>query len=177
MSTRLVFVDESVRSNRYLLCAVTVDGSDAGQLRREVRSMLLAGQRRLHFKLEGKRRRRVLLDQLVALDLDVAIVQSRITPDHAAEDARAECLAVIVGEVQIDGPAATLYIERRDGLDHHDRETIVRARLREPALNFEHLRPHGDPLLWIPDAFAWAVGARGEWLDRVRDAVTIRDLG
>lgn len=177
MSTRLVFVDESVRSNRYLLCGVTVDGSDAGQLRREVRSMLLAGQRRLHFKLEGKRRRRVLLDQLVALDLDVSIVQSRITHEHSAEDARASCLGVIVEEAQADGQAATLYIERRDGLDQYDRETIVRARRREPALNFEHLRPHGDPLLWIPDAFAWAVGARGDWLDRVRDGVTIQDLG
>jgi hypothetical protein len=69
-----------------------------------------------------------------------------------------------------------LYIERRDGLDDHDRETIVRARESMPALSFEHLRPHGDPLLWIPDAFAWAVGARGEWLDRVRDAVTIHDV-
>ena len=139
--------------------------------------MLLAGQRRLHFKLEGKRRRRALLDQLIALELNVAIVQSRITPDRTGEEARAECLTVIVAEAQTGGPAATLYIERRDGLDHHDRETIVRARRREPALSFEHLRPHGDPLLWIPDAFAWAVGARGEWLDRVRDAVTIRDLG
>ena len=176
MSTRLVFVDESLRSNRYLLCAVTVDGSEAGQLRREVRSMLLAGQRRLHFKLEGKRRRRTLLDQLVALGLDVAIVQSRTSIDRSAEDVRAKCLAVIVEAAQADGQAATLYVERRDGLDHYDRETIVRARRREPALNFEHLRPHGDPLLWIPDAFAWAVGARGEWLDRIRDAVTIRDL-
>lgn len=57
---------------------------------------------------------------------------------------------MIVRDVQIDGPAATLHIERRDGLDHHDRDTIVRARRREPALNFEHLRPHGDPLLWVP---------------------------
>ena len=176
MSSRLVFVDESLRSNRYLLCAVTVDGSDAGQLRREVRSMLLAGQRRLHFKLEGKRRRRVLLDQLVSLELDVSIVQARTSIDRSAEDVRADCLAVIVETAQADGQAATLYVERRDGLDHYDRETIVRARRREPALNFEHLRPHGDPLLWIPDAFAWAVGARGEWLDRVRDAVTIRHL-
>ena len=109
--------------------------------------------------------------------MTVLVVQSRITPDRTAEHARAECLALIIEHAQADDRGATLYIERRDGLDHRDRETIVRARRREPALNFEHLRPHGDPLLWIPDAFAWAVGARGEWLDRVRDAVTIRDLG
>jgi hypothetical protein len=119
----------------------------------------------------------VLLDQLVALGLDVTIVQSRTSTDRSAEDVRAECLALIVEAAQANGQVATLYVERRDGLDHHDRETIVRARRPEPSLNLEHLRPHGDPLLWVPDALAWAVGARGEWLDRVRDAVTIRDLG
>ena len=53
MTSRLVFIDESIRSDRYLLCSVTVDGAEAGQLRREVRGLLLGGQRRLHFKLEG----------------------------------------------------------------------------------------------------------------------------
>ncbi len=176
MSNRFVFIDESLRSNRYLLCGVTVDAERAGQLRRDVRGMLLAGQRRLHFKLEGKRRRRVLLDQLVELDLEVVIVQTRITSSRSGEEARADCLGVLVDHAQSEDRGATLYIERRDGLDHHDRETIVRTRRRQPTLNFEHLRPHSDPLLWVPDAFAWAVGARGEWLDRVRDVVTVRDV-
>lgn len=171
-----MFIDESLRSNRYLLCGVIIDASKAGQLRREVRGLLLAGQRRLHFKLEGKRRRRVLLDQLVSLDVKVVVLQCRVAADRSAEQARAECLSKLVHLAQSEGQGATLYIERRDGLDGHDRATIVRARSSEPALNFEHLRPHGDPLLWIPDAFAWAVGARGEWLNRVRDFVTIDEL-
>jgi hypothetical protein len=176
MSRRLVFIDESIRSNRYLLCAASVEASRAGQLRRDVRGMLLPGQRRLHFRLEGKRRRRLLLARLVKLDLDIHIFQSRITPERTAEGTRARCLSMLVEQAQAGGGAATLYIERRDGLDDHDRETIVRTRESKPALNFEHLRPQSEPLLWIPDAFAWAVGARGEWLDRVRDAVTIHDV-
>jgi hypothetical protein len=176
MSSRLVFIDESIRSNRYLLCALSIEASMAGRLRRDVRGMLLAGQRRLHFKLEGKRRRRHLLAQFVKLELDIFVVRSQITSERTAEGARAECLATLVEQAQAGGRGVTLYIERRDGLDQNDRETIVRAREPKPALNFEHLRPQGEPLLWIPDAFAWAVGARGEWLDRVRDAVTIHDV-
>jgi len=176
VSQRLVFIDESLRSDRYLLAGVTVEAAHAGQLRREVRNLLLAGQRRLHFKLEGKRRRRVLLDQLVLLDVEVVVIQCRVTAHRSAEQARAQCLTRLVALAQSGGEAATLYIERRNGLDAHDRATIVRARSPEPPLNFEHLRPHGDPLLWVPDAFAWAVGARGEWLGRVRGIATIDEL-
>jgi hypothetical protein len=138
--------------------------------------MLLGGQRRLHFKLEGKRRRRLLLARLVELELAVLVVQARIAHQRTAEDARAQCLRVVVGHTQADERDATLYIERRDGLDELDRATIAGARRRNPVLNFEHLNPHGDPLLWLPDAFAWAVGARGEWFDRVRDVVTVHDI-
>ena len=171
-----MFIDESLRSDRYLLCGVMVEAARAGQLRREVRGLLLPGQRRLHFKLEGKRRRRVLLDQLATLDVEVVVLQCRVTRSRSAEEARAECLTRLVALAQSSAEAATLYIERRNGLDAHDRAAIVRARSPEPPLNFEHLRPHSDPLLWLPDAFAWAVGARGEWLGRVRDAVTINEL-
>ena len=110
------------------------------------------------------------------LELDVLVVQSRITLDGSAEEARSECLAVVVERSQAGPAGATLYIERRDGLDHHDRETILCARRNESPLNFEHLPPHSDPLLWVPDAFAWAVGARGQWLGRVSDAVVVQDL-
>ena len=108
MNSRLVFIDESIRSNRYLLCAASVEASRAGQLRRDVRRMLLPGQRRLHFRLEGKRRRRLLLAQLVKLDLDVVLVQSRMTPDRTAEGARALCLSTLVEQAQADGRDATL---------------------------------------------------------------------
>lgn len=35
------------------------------------------------------------------------------------------------------------------------------------SLVYEHLRPHEEPLLWVSDAAAWAVGASREWRKRV----------
>jgi hypothetical protein len=31
----------------------------------------------------------------------------------------------------------------------------------------EHMRAFEEPLLWLPDALAWAHGAGGEWRQRI----------
>jgi hypothetical protein len=58
-------------------------------------------------------------------------------------------------------------LERLDRhLDHTDRQTITRAlNLARPLaaddgtgdFSCEHLQPHEEPALWIPDAVAWAM--------------------
>ncbi|HWB34749.1 MAG TPA: hypothetical protein VHA75_01865, partial [Rugosimonospora sp.] len=63
-----------------------------------------------------------------------------------------------------------LVIESREGRDHIDRRTIYTALQSlgvPPSLRYEHLRGHEEPLLWIPDAIAWAYGAGGDWRRRI----------
>lgn len=43
----------------------------------------------------------------------------------------------------------------------------VLARGGPAELAYEHLRPHEDPALWIPDAVAWCFGAGGDWRRRI----------
>lgn len=50
MTEQFAFVDESLRSGRYLLGCVVVDVSAAGPMRRDVRKLLLANERRLHIR-------------------------------------------------------------------------------------------------------------------------------
>lgn len=72
----------------------------------------------------------------------------------------------------------TLYIERREGRDGDDHRVVNRSRRPSPALDYQHILPNDDPLIWLPDCFAWPVGAGGDWLARVRPAIDVmREVG
>ena len=177
MTALLAYVDESIRSGRYLLGTVIVDAHDAGRLRRSVRKLLLPGQRKLHFKTEGNRRRRELIDALGRLDVEAVVYSCRLSNDVGAEVARSRCMAALVRELQGRRCESELLIESREQLDVLDGVTIRRARRPEPLLSFQHLLPDHDPLLWLPDSFAWAVGAGGDWLRRIGPFVTVVEVG
>lgn len=172
MSGLYAYVDESIRGGRYLLCVVVVDPMRAGQLRRTVRHLLLPGQRKLHFKKESPRRRRELLVALAELEVDATVYECSSRMGREQGVARSLCMARVVRDLQDRGVAVALLIESRDGLDADDRTTIRSVRRAAPPLSFEHLLPNEDPLLWLPDCFAWPVGARGDWLRRARPLLT-----
>ena len=52
------FVDESSRRNSYAICAATISIDDLDSTRKQLRALLLAGQRRIHFTTESDSRRR-----------------------------------------------------------------------------------------------------------------------
>jgi len=116
----LAFVDESVRPGRYLLGAVIVATDEAGRLRRAVRKLLLPGQRKLHFKTEGRRRRRELLDALGQLDVEAIVYSCRLSNDVGAEVARSRCVAALVRELQSRRCESELLIESCEQLDAMD---------------------------------------------------------
>ena len=164
---RLIYLDVSKRANRYLIASTTVDAAGAIEVRRELGRLVLPGQRRLHFKSESDRRRRELLDAIAGLSCVVRVYSVRRL---AEPDARTLALSAVVRDVQAAGGDSTVYIERVEGLESLDQATISRTRSRQPSLTWHHLSPSEDPVLWVSDAVAWAVGAGGPWRDRV-DAV------
>ncbi len=177
MTALLAYVDESERPGRYLLGSVIVETDEAGRLRRTVRKLLLPGQRTLHFKTEGNRRRRALIDALGRIGVEAIVYWCRLSNDINAEAARSRCLSALVLEMQSRDRQTELLIESREQLDMLDGGTILRARRPEPLLSFQHLLPDHDPLLWLPDSFAWAVGAGGDWLRRIGPFVTVVEVG
>jgi hypothetical protein len=166
-----VYVDESQRSGRYLLCAVVVDADSVRVLRRLVRKLLLPGQRRLHFHNESNRRRREVASAIVALDVDVFVVVCHPSRGRSERDARARCLEVVVRHVQGLGAPVTLILESRHHQDSDDRPVIDAARAGDLPLTYEHVDGGHEPLLWLPDAYAWLVGAGGDWRRRVLPAI------
>jgi hypothetical protein len=64
-----------------------------------------------------------------------------------------------------------LVLESRQGRDKEDERAlrdVLGKRPSDAGLTYEHLRPHEDPLLWLPDAIAWCVGAGEDWRRRIQ---------
>ncbi|WP_194833873.1 hypothetical protein [Nocardia sp. XZ_19_369] len=154
------FVDESIRRDRYILCAAPIPADRLVAARALVRGLCLPGQRRWHFAKEPDSRRRHILTAMARCErVQVAVFVGRGIEMHA----RADCMARLVTYL-VDLQAARLVIESREGLDHRDRHCIA-AVLRKASVDlpYVHLPPHTEPGLWWPDAVAWAVGAGGKW--------------
>lgn len=71
-----------------------------------------------------------------------------------------------------------LTIESRQGRDQHDRQVLIEElhRLNARALQYVHVPPHADPLLWVADALAWSHSAGGAWRQRIALITTAQDV-
>lgn len=77
----------------------------------------------------------------------------------------------IVCELGVD----RLIVESAVGQDEHDRAVLfdaVRKAGVEDRFSYAHVAPKTEPLLWLPDAIAWAWGAGKDWRRRVEPVVS-----
>jgi hypothetical protein len=142
------FVDESVRRDRYLLCATIVPSDKLSLARSLGRSFCLPGQRRSHFNHEPDARRRKILSAMARADGITATIYEGYGPEV---DTRRECLAQLVTDL-IDAKAERLVIESRESQDQRDRHCIAAVLRKASAhLPYTHVPPHTEPALWWPD--------------------------
>lgn len=165
--SRHAFIDESVRRGTYIVCAATIASSDLGVTRTALRSLRAKGQRRIHFSTESDQRRRQLLKEMSTLELASTIYVAKHRDETAA---RAAILAAAA--VDLHGSGVTrLVLEAREGQDKRDRATIYRTLgpHPNPEFHYTHRKPASEPLLWVPDAVAWAWGRDRRWRQRVNE--------
>ena len=159
------FVDESSRPGAYLLACITVHPGAANPARTALRAMLLGGERRIHFVNESPQRKRAILASMATLDVRASVYR---TPGRSDRTRPKLIDAMVTDLVAMD--VRRLVFESRAHLDVYDRRDLRRLRrsgLVSEALLYDHMRPHEEPLLWVADAVAWAVGAGGGWGKRI----------
>ena len=168
------FVDESGRGSRYHVCVVVVANGDVDALRRVVRSFCLPGQRRWHFVHERDSRRRQIIEALVTSGQVTALIYYGKGRDTQI---RAESFRRMVRPL-LDRSVTRLIIESREGRDALDRQVLVGQlrRYGENGFGYDHMPPHGDPLLWVADALAWCSSAGGPWRERIEAITTSQDV-
>lgn len=159
-------MDESRRGQRYLLACASVEIHRVAEVRRQLQSLVVAPRRRIHFNSEPVARRRWLLERFDGFPVRVVVTETVIGHHQREYTARALLLTRLVEELQATG-VTRLVIESRDAGDRDDRRVIDAVRRSEPALVYEHFLPGQEPLLWLADAYAWAVGAGRPWSDLV----------
>lgn len=167
MST--LFVDES-KSKGYTMVAAVVVPGDQAALRRQVRDLVLPGQRRLHFTSESDSRRRQILTTLQRLDVHAHVVHSDLKKEA---DGREACLRDLVALASRDGHDR-IVLERDVSIEHVDRkvlyDAIRRLNLRD-AITYRHETAHQEPLLWIADAIAWSYTKGRDWRRRAEPMI------
>lgn len=162
------FVDESGRGSSYHVCAAVVANGDVVALRQLVRSFCLPGQRRWHFVHERASRRRQIVDALTASGQVAALLFHAKGRETVI---RAESFRRMVPPL-LERNVTRLVIESREGRDHLDRQILLtELRGRASGFEYDHMPPHGDPLLWVADAVAWCSSAGGVWRERIEPLV------
>ncbi|MBW9211743.1 hypothetical protein KV100_19005 [Mumia sp. zg.B21] len=163
-----VFVDES-KGRDYLLIASVVLPEDVTQARKDVRTLVLPGQKRLHMKGERDPRRKMILSSFQQWGFSATIY--RAGPAYKTELLRREaCLEALVKE-HSDRHEVAVCLESDETLDARDRTTLaqlVRSHGCRESLRYQHQRAAQEPLLAIPDAIGWAFQRGGQdWKRRV----------
>jgi hypothetical protein len=161
------FVDESQRARVYMVAVAIVEPVAVAQLRKDVRALLLPGQRELHFKKEKPDRRRQLADAVARWPVEVTVYTC--TYRRHPEPARQACLQRLLADL-LDRQAGRLVIDSREEQDRDDERTIRQVLRGHPSarrLTWEHTESTGELLLALPDLAAWCYGAGGDWRKRI----------
>jgi hypothetical protein len=160
-----------------LLGLLIVPTGKLSRARREFRSLLLPGQRRLHTAKESAGRRRQMLSVIGQLDVGATVFTMRRPDGVRRAEIRRLVLEATAAEVARRG--ATVWV-----LDHQDaaqaardRHTIEHALRRVgSAVVYDHQPGRDEPMLWVIDAIVWATGAGGDWARRVARFTRVREL-
>ncbi|MCY4367911.1 MAG: hypothetical protein OXF41_00525 [bacterium] len=172
--SRNAYVDESIRGHDYMLGVTLILASDTKAIRKRLRAMVLRGQRRIHFSSESNHRRRALLTDIAALRTSSIVYLAR---HHDQPAAREAILTTMVHDL-LKEPTARLVLESRAGQDQQDRSVISRATgsSSRTRLSYGHEVGYHEPLLWVPDAVAWAWGRGGRWRQTVSDLGLVTEV-
>lgn len=122
MSGGHVFVDET-KHRDYLLVAGAVLPADLDPVRRTLRGLVVPGQRRLHMAKEHDRRRRKIVDAIVATGVTATVYDAGRGTRHELA-AREACLRAVVVDTA-ERSSGMLVLEQDDSLLWWDQPKCV----------------------------------------------------
>jgi len=160
------YVDESQPDPRadpgaYLLAAAMLPTEDLQAARAAVRSLLLRGQRKLHWRDENEQRRKLLTAAVADIEA-LHLVVVRVDLQASSERRRRLCLRRLLCELDAAG-VAQVHLEAREARQNgRDLQLLGALRAQQaigPTIRMHHQPGPSEPLLWMPDLVAGAVGA------------------
>jgi hypothetical protein len=168
----------------YILAAVVCDAGGCDPIREALRELLDEGQRKLHWGQESPERREKIMATVAQVDMAAVVVIGTPLAKKKQERARAMCMETLA--MHLDGLGVVqVYLERRtpalDQRDHRLIDSIRGKKLISAGMRIDVQQPSIEPMLWMPDIVAGAVGAdkvRGNpvYLNAIRSVVDVYDV-
>jgi hypothetical protein len=167
------WVDESIHSpvsgvseGMYVLAAAVAPADMCDSTRASLRSLIPRGAARLHWRHESAPLKRKIAATITGLDFTGLVVVG-VRPD-GPERARRMCMERLLFELD-EMRISTVWLESRTQSLNRKDQTMVAA-LRSKKVISELLRaefqlPSQEPMLWLPDAIAGAVGMARKGVD------------
>lgn len=158
------WVDESihVESGLYLVAAAIADPSDCEHHRDTARGLVRRVGGRLHWRDELPKAKLRIAETLGQLDIAHTIVVASPMDPRKQERARRKCLERLLPELEHIGVDQAWFETRTASLNTRDRAMVVALRgagALAGRLRVDFADPRVEPMLWIPDVIAGAVGA------------------
>ena len=160
------YVDESEPDPRfgagvYVLAAALVEQQDQLTVQEAMTGLRLKGQRKLHWRDEDTGRRKLLAETVAELPA-LHLIVVKIDQHASSERRRRLCLVKLLAELDAHG-VSEIYLEAREAKQNDgDRGMLDALRAQKmigSGLRMYHHRGPENPLLWVPDIVAGAVGA------------------
>jgi hypothetical protein len=186
---RLAFMDESESDRRadpgtYILAAALIEPDALEKTQTQIRTLLVPGQRKLHWRDESARRRLAIAETIAMLDsVHLVVARTGGSPRETSERRRRKCLERMVCELDQRG-VDHIVAESRESTQNMNDMTVFNAlrssRTVSARLRLVHQPGPVEPALWIADAIAGAVVAArtgdGRYLDTVKHLVDVVKL-
>jgi hypothetical protein len=178
------WVDESMRVHpddhgTYILASVVCDATECEPVRDLLRSLLHGKEPRLHWRDEDSRRRTKIAAAIGSIDMAAVVVIGVPMAKRRQERARRICMETLMPALDELGVTRVFLEARTPSLVTKDRQQVANLggkKLISKSLRVTSARPLDEPMLWVPDAVAGAVGAArdgdAQWLDLMRHTVT-----
>jgi hypothetical protein len=176
-------VDLAQDKGTYILASAVCNPTGCDPIRHALRALLQGKQRRLHWRDEDGPRRTKIAAVISTIDMAAVVVVGVPMAKRQQERARRICMETLMPTLEQLGVSQVFLEARTQTLIRRDREQVanlVGKKLITSALRVGVARPMEEPMLWVPDAVAGAVGAdrlgNPEWLDTIRNSVTEIDV-
>ena len=167
------FSDESERAATMFFGVLVVPAVSLHDARREMRGLLLPGQRRVHMAKDGARRRKAILDVVLQLDASSVVVRLRRPLGVTRVQARERLLATACGLVC---EADVWILDAQDDAQLRRDRHLIELEFAQGGPVYDHQPSNEEPMLWAVDALLWAYGAGGEAKRRAGTRVSILEI-
>ena len=164
------WVDESVLvgAGLYILAAVVATPAACDDIRQMLRDLRFKNKPRLHWYEEDDARRHKIAVAIAACDATSLVVIASPMARNGQERARRKCIERLLWQLyEMHQVGHVKFESRTQSQDRSDRHMVAAmrgSRTISSSIRIDFERPVAEPMLWIRDAVAGAVGIaqRGE---------------